>query len=117
MTAVCHCKHCQRQSGSAFSIIVAVPKGSLKFTGRSLSQFNDIGASGQPVIRRFCPDCGSPIVSEVATTPMLDWVKAGTLDDTAWLKPAVNIWCDHAQPWVTLSDALPRVPRNPPPRA
>src|SRR5687768_15734380 len=29
MTAVCHCENCQRQSGTAFSIIVGVPAGSL----------------------------------------------------------------------------------------
>ena len=37
MTAVCHCKYCQRQTGSAFSIMVAVPKGSLELQGRPLS--------------------------------------------------------------------------------
>ena len=26
MTAVCHCKDCQKQAGTAFSVIVAVPK-------------------------------------------------------------------------------------------
>lgn len=117
VTGVCHCKHCQKQSGSAFSILVAVPKGTLKLEGKELAVFQDVGESGLPVLRKFCPDCGSPILSDVKSTPALDWVKAGTLDDTSWLQPQLNIWCDHAQPWVVMNDGLPRIPKNPPPSA
>lgn len=114
MTAVCHCKNCQRQSGSAFSIVVAVPRGSLVLEGLGLATFTDVGESGLPVLRRFCPKCGSPVFSEAAATPNLDWLKAGTLDDTSWLQPQINVWCDSAQRWVQISDAIPRIARNPP---
>ena len=53
MMAMCHCKNCQKQTSSAFSVLVAVPKGALKIEG-SLSAFNDQGTSGQAVIRKFC---------------------------------------------------------------
>ncbi len=114
VTAICHCKHCQKQSGSAFSVIVAVPKGALKLQGRPLAVVNDVGESSQPVMRKFCPDCGSPVLSDVTTTPTLDWVKAGTLDDATCIQPRFNIWCEHAQPWVLMDEALPKVPRNSP---
>ncbi|MBL6749267.1 MAG: GFA family protein [Nevskia sp.] len=113
-TAVCHCKHCQRQSGSAFSIIVGVPAASLEFSGTALAAFDDRGASGGAVRRRFCPRCGSPIVSEVEATPGLSWIKAGTLDDISWLKPALHLWCDSAQPWVALDPAATKFARNMP---
>lgn len=64
VTAVCHCKHCQKQSGSAFSVIIGVPKGALDFHGKPLAVFHDVGDSRLPVRRKFCPDCGSPILSE-----------------------------------------------------
>lgn len=114
MTVICNCKNCQRQAGTAFSLIVAVPKGTLVMEGAQPAVYNDVGESGQPVLRRFCSKCGSPILSEVAITPQMDWIKAGTLDDTSWLQPQVSIWCDSAQPWLQMSDAIPRVPRNPP---
>ena len=114
MTGVCHCKHCQRQTGTSFSVLVAVPKGTLRIEGTPLAAFNDTGESGQSVVRKFCPQCGSPIVSEVAVTPTLDWVKAGTLDDASWLQPQVNMWCDSAQPWVLMKDGVPQFARNPP---
>jgi hypothetical protein len=53
MTAVCHCKHCQRQSGSAFSPLVAVQKGTLDIDRTFLTVFNDIGESGLSVKRSF----------------------------------------------------------------
>ena len=114
VTAVCHCKHCQRQSGSAFSILVALPKGGVQYAGRPLAQYQDMGETGLPMLRKFCPNCGSAVVSEPAATPALEWIKAGTLDDTSWLHPTISIWCDHAQPWVTLDDSIQKVPRNPP---
>jgi hypothetical protein len=114
MVAVCHCTHCQKQSGGAFSVNVAVPKGSLQLTAGKTTVFHDTGSSGQPVYRHFCSSCGSPIYSDVVATPQLDWLKAGTLDDTSWVRPVANIWCDSAQTWVVYPEGVPRFPQNPP---
>ena len=103
LTAVCLCSHCQKLTGTSFSILVGVPNESLSIKGQ-LKTFLDTGTSGKPVHRKFCPDCGSPIVSVVDAVPGLTFIKAGTLDETHWLKPTVEIWCRSAQPWVTLSE-------------
>src|SRR3954467_4758785 len=54
LTAVCHCPHCQKQSGTSFS-----PKDSLVIAGQTLKTFEDVGESGLPVRRQFCGKCGS----------------------------------------------------------
>jgi len=113
LTAVCHCTSCQKQTGSAFSILVAIPKGTLRLEGRDLAASAGVGESGQPVTRRFCPDCGSPVVSYVAAVPGLEWIRAGTLDDMSWYEPQMHIWCGSAQPWVSIDDGLPRFEKNP----
>src|SRR6185369_16582979 len=100
MTAVCHCKNCQKHAGTAFSVIVAVPKGTLSVSG-PLKTFNDTGSSGKAVRRNFCPECGSPITTDVAAMPDLVFIKAGTLDDTSTLAPTMEIFCNSAQPWTT----------------
>jgi hypothetical protein len=100
MTALCHCKNCQKQAGTAFSVIVAVPKTALSVTG-TLKTFNDTGSSGKPVRRNFCPDCGSPITTDVEAMPDLVFIKAGTLDDTSTLAPTMEIFCSSTQPWTT----------------
>ena len=114
MTAVCHCSHCQKQTSSSFSILVGVPKGTLHIEGEPLAAYETQGESGQPIIRKFCPNCGSPVVSDVTVTPDLVWIKAGTLDDTSWLQPQVHWWRDSAQPWVKINDATPTFEGNPP---
>ena len=105
ITAVCHCKHCQKQTGSAFSPMVAVPKGTLTIDRTLLTFFDDVGESGLPVKRYFCSKCGSPVISDVAAMPDLEWIKAGTLDDLSSFNPTVHIWCDSAQPWTQISEA------------
>ncbi len=113
MMAICHCKNCQKQTSTTFSILVAVPKGSLNIEGE-LSAYNDQGSSGQAVIRKFCGKCGSPILSDVAALPTMDFLKAGTLDDTSWLKPEAQLWCDSAQSWLKLDDDIAQIAQNPP---
>ena len=114
LTALCHCRHCQKQTSAPFSIVVAVPRGSLRLERGSLKTFADTGDSGQPVERSFCPGCSSPIRSFVAALPELEFVKAGTLDDTSWLAPTVELWCETAQPWLAPDPSRQRLPRNPP---
>ena len=114
MTAVCHCENCQRQSGTALSIIVGVPAGSIVFEGEnSLATYADRADSGRSVNRRFCKSCGSPIVSLVEMMPNVHFIKAGTLDDKSWLKPTMHLWCDSAQPWVEIPAGMQKFAKNP----
>lgn len=99
MTAVCHCTHCQRQSGGVFSTNLAIPERDYVQQGET-KIFQDKGDSGQPVYRHFCGDCGSPILSKVAGMPGVVLVKAGTLDDFSGITPAVEVYTDHAAAWV-----------------
>jgi hypothetical protein len=50
----------------------------------------------------------------VVATPQLDWLKAGTLDDTSWVKPGVNIWCSSAQAWVVYPEGAAQFAESPP---
>ncbi len=112
MTAVCHCTHCQKQTGTSFSIIVAVPRDDFSVTGETRA-FQDTGDSGKPVNRHFCPQCGSPIFSDVTALADRLFVKAGTLDDSSSLSPQAHIYCQSAQPWISLGEDVPRFPRSP----
>ena len=113
MMVVCHCPDCQRQSGSAYSTNVLVPTASIEFTGESRKQFVMNGASGQPVTRNFCSDCGSPLSTEMPAFGNLAAVKAGTLTDSTWVKPSIQIWCDTAQEWGGVNEEMDTAPANP----
>jgi hypothetical protein len=42
-------------------------------------------------------------------------IKAGTLDDTSWLKPTMEVYCDSKQPWVSLAGDQQRFAKMPQP--
>src|ERR1700752_3467684 len=98
-TLLCHCTDCQRQTGTAFSIVVGVERDALHIDGGSLGSVTTIGEdTGEAVHRQFCLACGSPIVSLPDATPDLAFIKAGTLNDSSWVAPQVEIWTRSAHP-------------------
>ena len=56
--------------------------------------------SGETVSRGFCPECGSGIFSKLSANPDIVGLKAASLDDPSWFRPAVDIYTDSAQPWM-----------------
>ncbi|WP_171210231.1 MULTISPECIES: GFA family protein [unclassified Ruegeria] len=113
MMVVCHCPDCQKQSGCGYSTNVLVPTASISFSGESRRQYVVNGASGLPVTRNFCSNCGSPLTTEMPAFDHLAAVKAGTLTDSSWVKPTTEIWCDSSQPWSKLTDDMAKAPANP----
>jgi hypothetical protein len=110
---VCHCKNCQKQTGTAFSVLVGVPKSALSIDGK-ITTFHDTGSSGQSVERNFCPECGSPIFTAAAAIPDITFIKAGTIDDTSWLDPTVHIYCDSKEAWAPIPEGTQRFAKMPP---
>lgn len=110
--AVCHCSGCQKASGSAFAVIIALPAKAVTITG-AVTTYDSKGDSGQGKHYRFCPACGSPIASNVDVIPDMLMIRSGSLDDPSWVKPGMEIYCDEKQPWVALSGGLKSFPKMP----
>lgn len=100
-TFLCHCRQCQRYTGSAFEAGMIFPADSVSVCGE-LTTFAHPGGSTQTVRRRFCPNCGSGVVNELDAIPSAIIVLAGTLDDPSAFIPKVEVFCLTAQPWVRL---------------
>jgi hypothetical protein len=111
-TAVCHCRHCQKQSGSAFSFNLIVKEADYAQSGETKS-YVTIGDSGQPSYRHFCPQCGSPIITKAAVMPGVVIVKAGTLDSMEGLQPQREIYTDHAADWLDPVEGAALYARSP----
>ena len=112
-TAVCHCKNCQKQAGSALSVVAVLPRDGLELAGE-LTVYEDRGSSGQPVYRQFCGRCGSPVVTDTpeAERQGILFIKAGTLDQAADLQPTLHYWTDSAQRWFVFPDGVERLARQ-----
>jgi hypothetical protein len=101
IVATCSCRNCQKQAGSALSVIVMVAQSSMELSG-TLSTYEDKGESGDAVFRKFCGKCGSPILTEVpsASAQGIAIIKAGTLDNSHDVQPSLHYWTGSAPSWM-----------------
>jgi hypothetical protein len=113
IVAACHCTHCRKQAGAAYSVNLAMAADAVSITGE-LSRYEDVGDSGQAVYREFCGTCGSPIQSVIAANPKVVAVKVGTLDDPNPYPPAVHLWTCSAVSWADIPNDVPRYEKAPP---
>jgi hypothetical protein len=103
--ATCQCANCQKQAGSAISIIALVPAAGLEVAGE-LTAYEDHGDSGGTVFRKFCGTCGSPVISDIPGMEAqgIRVLKAGTLDDRSGLNPQMHYWTESGQDWMVLPE-------------
>jgi hypothetical protein len=99
---VCHCTECQRQSGSAFALSLAVPRDAFAVVRGTPVMWRRVLESGRVIWCFFCADCGTRLFHNPERNPQATIVKPGTLDDTAWLEPVGHIWTRSAQRWVPI---------------
>jgi hypothetical protein len=90
---------------------VLVPKETLSITG-TLKTFSSIGGSGNPILRHFCPECGSSIAEEPGTRPVIV-LNVGTFDDPSLARPGREIFCDDGLRWVHIEGDIPRSAKRP----
>ena len=109
---VCHCRDCQKFTGSVFAALIMVPKAALTLTG-PVKTFTGVGGSGKPILRHFCPECGSSIAEEPGTRPGMVILTVGTFDDPSVATPAREIFRDDAVPWVQVQGDIPRFAKAP----
>ena len=77
-----------------------------------MKTFTKPADSGRPIVRRFCPECGSSIVEEPGSRPDLVIINGGTLDDPTSVTPGIEIYCDRELSWVQLG-GMQRYPAMP----
>ena len=112
ISGLCHCRDCQRFTGSAFGAMVIVSKEGLTISG-TIKTFTSPGGSGKPILRHFCPECGSSIAEETGNAPGRVILNIGTLDDPKSVTPAREIFCDDALPWVQTTGDMQRFAKRP----
>ena len=64
--------------------------------------------------RPFRRSCGSPLFAGNEAFPGFVAIKAATLDDPSWLRPAVHIWTKSAQSWVPIPNDTVNYEAQPP---
>jgi hypothetical protein len=105
----CHCRDCQRETGSAFAPILGVAAAGFELL-RGEPRFHDLIANSGFLTRRaFCSDCGSRLYGLPQSNTDLVTIRAGSLDAPSIYRPTADIFVSRAQPWDAMDPALPKV--------
>ena len=101
----CHCRDCQKASGSAYAAIAVVPKAAVQFRGEP-RYYKVVGQVGKAIERGFCANCGSPVAVKLDRLPDLLGLQAGSLDDPSIYRPKMDAFTASAQPWDHMDPAV-----------
>jgi hypothetical protein len=103
----CHCRDCQRQTGSAFVVNALIETDRVEVLSEAPEPVAVPTDSGRPHDIYRCPKCGIAVWSDYGRRGVLRFVRVGTLDDPAALPPDVHIYTRSKLPWVALPEDVP----------
>jgi hypothetical protein len=109
----CHCKRCQRRTGTPASVSARIVPGSMRVVrGEDLvREYRPDDGFG----KAFCSECGSALWSRSPTDPDAIAVRLGAFDGDPGIRPSFHQFVDYAASWAPLpDDGLPRYPERKP---
>jgi hypothetical protein len=108
----CHCRDCQKASGSGYSATVIVATSGLRRLRGECNQYQVAAESGNLATREFCGACGTPLFASNTGRPDVVGVKAASLDDPSWFVPEADLWVESAQAWDAMNPDIPKFAKN-----
>lgn len=102
----CHCRDCQKASGSGFIPFMLFKAGAVRFSGETL-HVRSAALRGGDAVRNRCRQCGSLVFGGIVGVDSNHTIYAGSLDDTSLFVPAVAIFTRDRPAWVTLPAGVP----------
>ena len=107
----CHCRWCQRESGSAFALNALIESDRLERLAGEPEMVRTPSASGYGQLFARCPACRVALWSHYAGAgPAAAFVRVGTLDDPDRWPPDIHIFTRSKQPWVVIPEGANAVP-------
>ena len=91
LMANCHCSDCRAATGAAYGTLLFVDEAALEVKGAP-KVFKHVADSGANMEKHFCPDCGSQMFGKNSNRPNTVSVRAGVVDQTELVRPAVNVY-------------------------
>ena len=99
----CHCRSCQRESGSAFALNAVIEADNVELVSGAPERIDTPSDSGKGQAVFRCPVCKVALWSHYAGVgAKADFIRVGALDDPEAFPPNVHIFTASKQPWVAL---------------
>ena len=105
----CHCRWCQRETGSAFALNALIEADRVHLTAGEVELVDTPSASGKGQQIARCPRCRVAVWSHYGGSPQLSFVRVGTLDQPDTFPPDIHIYTSTKQPWFQLPPGVPAV--------
>jgi len=103
----CHCRWCQRETGSAFALNAMIESERVTNLGIEPEVIDTPSASGKGQLIARCPRCKVAVWSHYAGAgPFVKFVRVGTLDQPDHLPPDIHIFTASKQPWVVIPPGM-----------
>jgi hypothetical protein len=107
----CHCRWCQRETGSAFALNAMIESDRVTLLGAEPDIVDTPSASGKGQKIARCPKCRIAVWSYYAGAgTAVAFIRVGTLDEPYRLPPDIHIFTASKQPWVVLPPGARAVP-------
>jgi hypothetical protein len=107
----CHCRWCQRETGTAFALNAMIEADRVKLLEGEVEVVMTPSASGKGQRISRCPRCRVAVWSNYAGSgDAIHFVRVGTLDAPDRFPPDIHIFTASKQPWVILPSHVPAVP-------
>lgn len=103
----CHCRDCQRQTGSAFVLNALIETDQVELIAGQPRPVTVPTDSGQAHDIYRCPKCEVAVWSDYGRRPKLRFVRVGTLENPDALPPDIHIYIRSKLPWITLPEGVP----------
>ncbi|HEX8777690.1 MAG TPA: GFA family protein, partial [Rhodanobacter sp.] len=104
----CHCRWCQRETGSAFALNAMVEADRVLLLGGEPERVATPSSSGRGQRIARCPHCRVALWSHYSGAgDAVSFVRVGTLDDPDRFPPDIHIFTASKQPWVLLPPGVP----------
>jgi hypothetical protein len=107
----CHCRWCQRESGSAFAVNALIEHDRVECVAGEPEVVETPSNSGKGQRISRCPACRVAVWSTYAGAgELVRFIRVGTLDTPDALPPDIHIFTLSKQPWVVLPEGVPIMP-------
>jgi len=106
ITHCCHCRYCQRQTGTAFALNALFDADKVHILSGTIDEITTPSPSGRGQTIARCPKCEVAIWSHYfmgGIKGLIRFIRVGTLDNPDLFPPDVHIYTASKQPWVNLS--------------
>ena len=103
--SVCHCRACQRRTGSVFGVQARFRREDVEITGRG-EDYVRVGDSGGKITFTFCSSCGGTVYYVIEGREESIVIPVGAFADSTIPAPTFSVYEERMHPWVVIPEDI-----------